>query len=331
MSKDSARFMKKALELAQKAQGWTLPNPMVGAVLVKDGRIIGEGYHEKCGAKHAEIEAIQSAKMSVKGATLFVTMEPCCHFGKTPPCSRAVIKSGIKKVIIAALDPSAKVHGKGVKELKEAGIEVCVGILENEAKELNREFYFFHEQNRPWISLKVAISLDGKIAENRGKQIWLTGKESQKKVHELRHYHQAILVGAGTAISDNPHLGAREISGREPLRILWKGRRRLPANLQVFRDENFLIIKADSAKEMLERLYKKNVISVLVEGGQTVFEQFLEEDLVDEIYFFMAPVVLGKDALPFYSGYKLEEYILSKPLKLGLDYFSTAKPNRRKP
>lgn len=291
--------MRRALRLAEKARGWTLPNPLVGAVLVKDGERIGEGYHQKFGGPHAEIEALKSCTASPEGATLYVTLEPCCHTGKTPPCTQAIIKSGISKVVVAVLDPSDKVHAKGVQQLKDAGIEVEVGLLEGDAREQNREFFTFHEQGRPWITLKAAISLDGKIARSRDEETVLTGKAAQKQVHVLRHEHQAILVGAGTVLADDPHLGVRAIEGRDPLRIILEGERKLPKNAQIFRDENVLVLKKQSIEKVLKTLHEKEVVSVLVEGGHEVFNSFLEAGTVDCVELFIAPVLLGKDAVPF--------------------------------
>lgn len=294
-----AWVMRRALRLAEKARGWTLPNPMVGAVLVKNGERIGEGYHTRHGADHAEVEALKSCSESPAGATLYVTLEPCCHHGKTPPCTDAILASGIKKVVIASLDPSEKVNGKGAQILREAGIEVEVGLLQGEAEELNRAFTTFHQKNRPFITLKVAMSLDGKIAKQRGEETVLTGKQTQKQVHRLRHEHQAILVGAGTILADDPHLGVRLVEGRDPLRIILEGKRKLPRNAQVFRDDNVLVLKDQSIETLLPRLVEENVQSVLVEGGQEVFESFLAAGIVDELHVFQAPVILGDEALAF--------------------------------
>lgn len=300
--------MQRALRLAEQAKGWTNPNPMVGAILVKDGERIGEGYHSKFGAGHAEVEAIKNATASPEGATLYVTLEPCCHQGKTPPCTEAIIEAGITKVIVAVRDPSEKVCGKGIGALREAGIEVEVGLLEKEARELNRFFFTFHEKKRPFITLKAAISLDGKIAESKDKQTMLTGMPAQRYLHELRHEHQAILVGAGTVLTDDPHLGVRHVEGQDPLRIILAGKRKLAKKLQIFRDKNVLILEDKTIPEILHELYEKEISSVLVEGGQQVFESFLAAKMVDELQLFLAPLFLGKDAVPFAE--------LGKPLTL---------------
>lgn len=311
--------MRRALRLAEKARGWTLPNPLVGAVLVKDGKRIGEGYHTKFGAAHAEVEALKSCSESAEGATLYVTLEPCCHQGKTGPCTKAVIESGVAKVVVASLDPSDKVNGKGVAELREAGVEVELGLLKEEAEELNREFYTFHKKKRPFVTLKVALSLDGKIAATPGEETAITGAAAKKQVHLLRHEHQAILVGAGTVLADDPHLGVREVEGRDPLRIILKGKRKLPKDAQVFRDENFLVLENQSVSELMETLYEKGILSILVEGGHEVFTSFLEEKLLDELHIFQAPILLGKKALPFAELPEELPFRLKKSHQLGQD------------
>jgi len=295
-----AWHMKRALRLAEEAKGWTLPNPMVGAVILnKDGERIGDGYHTKFGEAHAEIEALKSCTESPEGGTLYVTLEPCCHQGKTPPCTKAIIASGIRKVVVAVKDPSEKVAGQGIEELRAAGIEVTVGLLEKEARELNRFFFTFHEQKRPYITLKAAVSLDGKISGAAGTQTSLTGKHAQRYVHSLRHEHQAILVGAGTVLTDNPHLGVRAVEGRDPLRVILAGSRALPSDAQIFRDENVLVLKEKTIKAVLKKLHAAGVVSVLVEGGHEVFQSFIDAKMVDELQVFIAPILLGKKALPF--------------------------------
>jgi len=289
--------MRRALRLALKGQAWVLPNPMVGCVIVKDGKRIGEGFHEKFGGPHAEIQALNSCSESPKGATMFVTLEPCCHSGKTPPCSKAIIKSGISEVCVAVQDPSEKVDGKGVEELISAGIKVQIGRLEDPAKELNKAFFTFHTKKRPYFTLKAALSLDGMIAEERGKPTKLTGPKAQKHTHLLRHQHQAILVGAGTVLSDNPHLGVREVKGRDPLRVILKGSRELPKNSNIFRDGNVLVLEDLSANEVATELFDRGIQSVLIEGGQEIFSSFIEAKLVDKIHYIYAPTILGSEAL----------------------------------
>lgn len=307
-----AWVMNRALRLAEKGRGWTEPNPMVGAVLMKDGERIGEGYHTRHGAAHAEVEAFKACEMAglnAKGATLFVTLEPCCHQGKTPPCVEAVIASGVSRVVIAAQDPNPKVAGQGIAALKAAGIEVSVGLLADAAKNLNRFFYHFFETGSPWVTLKAALSLDGKIAEAPGLETTLTGKPAQRYVHGLRHEHQAILVGAGTVLADDPHLGVREVEGRDPLRVILKGEKALPKKLQIFRDKNVLVLEELDVEAVLSELSARDVHSVLVEGGQAVFTAFLKSGFVNEVQLLLAPRFLGQKALDFAtldSGFSLQ-------------------------
>lgn len=289
--------MRRALRLAEKGHGWVLPNPMVGAILVKDGERIAEGFHEKYGSDHAETAALKKLNMGAEGATLYVTLEPCSHHGKTPPCVDAIIRAGIKKVVIAVKDPSEKVNGKGITLLKEAGIEVELGLLEKEARELNKFFFTFHEKKRPFITAKVALSLDGKITEVRDKRTFLTGKQSEKIAHSLRHEHEAILVGGGTVLADDPKLNVRQIEGRDPLRIILKGNRELPKDASVFRDDNFLLFENKKVEEVLHELYEKGITSVLVEGGKEVLESFFAVKAIDEFHLFYAPLFLGENSL----------------------------------
>lgn len=318
--------MQRALRLAEKGRGWTLPNPMVGAVIIKDGRRIGEGFHEKYGENHAEINAIKNAQESVKGATLYVTLEPCCHHGKTPPCTDTIIESGISKVVIASKDPSKKVNGKGIKKLKEAGIKVEFGLLEENAETLNREFYIFHREKRPYITLKVAISLDAKVSKKRGIQTMLSNKKSQKQVHLLRHFNQGILVGAGTVLTDKPHLGVRIINGRDPVRIILKGDREINNEMDIFRDENYLLIENKDINEIIKILYNENIVSVLVEGGPSIFTAFLKAGLVDECIFFITPHILGKNALEFHELTHRISFSTKSVRKLGSDIMITTTP-----
>lgn len=322
--------MKRALRLAEKGLGFTLPNPMVGAVIMKDGERIGEGYHQALGSAHAEIEAIKSCKISPKDATLFVTLEPCCHFGKTAPCTDAIIESGIKKVCIASKDPSEKVNGKGIEILKAAGIEIEQGILDEENKELNRDFFSYFNKKRPWITLKVALSLDGKIAKKHTEELKITGHSVQKQVHILRSRHQAILIGGGTVLADDSHLGVRLIQGRDPLRIILEGKRKIPKKAQVFRDENFCLMKEKKLEEILEELYAKEIRSVLVEGGQEVFSRFIEKGYVDELHIFYAPFFLGEDAVSFTKTPLNIDFRITQSKILGQDLWLILKPKNAK-
>ncbi|MFT7183970.1 MAG: diaminohydroxyphosphoribosylaminopyrimidine deaminase [Oceanicoccus sp.] len=315
--------MRRALRLAEKGRGFVLPNPMVGAVIVKNDERIGEGFHHKHGDPHAEVMAINSCEQSLEGATIYVTLEPCDHVGKTSACTEAIIKSGIKKIIIASKDPSRN----GAEVLKAAGLEVEIGLLGDQAKQLNREFFTFHEKKRPFITLKAALSLDGKIAKNRDSSTQLTSQLAQKLTHVMRHQHHAILVGAGTVIADDPHLGVRLIEGRDPLRLVWKGERDLDPSLQIFRDENHKIMEAKNLENLFKELYEMGVVSVLVEGGSTVHSQFINEKAWDEMKVFYAPRLLGNEAVPFFEGESQDSFKIKNVRQCGPDLLLTATPS----
>lgn len=311
-------FLKETLKLAKKGRGWTNPNPMVGAVIVKNNQIIGKGYHKKAGLPHAEIEALNDAKTSVRGATLYLNLEPCSHYGKTPPCALSIIKSGISQVICSTIDPNPQINGQGVEWLRKAGIKVSVGLLEQEARILNEAFFIFHEKKRPFVAIKFAASLDGKMATHTGDSKWITNEKARTFARNLRGEYQAILLGINTVIHDNPHLGARSIGKKDPLRIILDSNLRIPVNSQVLRDNNVLIATTIHApkdkkkllekqgipiltfesediplKELLFSLKSKNIISVLVEGGGKILGSFIDEKLIDKVYAFYAPILIG--------------------------------------
>lgn len=323
--KDYKKYLNKCLLLAQKGEGTVSPNPKVGAVIVKNGKIIGKGYHEKFGEPHAEINAIKSCKVDPKGATLFVNLEPCAHFGKQPPCVDAIIKAGLKKVVVSALDPSKKVNGKGIKILKKNGLEIEYGIQEKEAEELNEEFYTFHRKKRPFIALKVALSLDGKISFP-GRRILITDKKANQNTLKLRTKYQSILIGAGTALVDNPNLGIKKTFVKDPLRIILVGRRKMPKNLEIFRDKNYLIFKNKNPKKILKELYEKEILSILIEGGQKVYSSFIKEKLVDKFYIYVSPKILGKKALEFTTLNTNISLKVDSVRKFGRDILITATP-----
>lgn len=309
-------WMTEALKLAQKGGAQVFPNPFVGALILdKTGNILSEGYHSYFGGPHAEIEALKALKEPTKAHTLVVNLEPCSHQGKTAPCTEAILKSSIKQLIYGTRDPYDKVNGQGIKVLQEAGIEVVGPFLEKECRILNRAFFCFHEKKRPWVTLKVALSLNSKMARDREAPLLLSSNSSQVKVHELRAGHQAILVGAGTVLSDNPHLGVRHTTGRDPLRVILKGERELDSHLQIFRDENVLILDHASVSSALEALYERQTISVLVEGGQQVIQSFLESGQVDELILIYSPRLLPESSVSFYDLEKdLSLKILSSEL-----------------
>ena len=326
-------FMQKVLELALKGKGRTSPNPMVGAVIARGKKIIAEGYHRKAGTQHAEIVALKKAGTKAKGATLYVNLEPCCHTEKkTPPCTKSIIKSGIKKVVIAMADPNQKVSGRGIKELKSAGIRINVGIMQKEAKVLNEAFIKFITKKEPFVILKTAQSLDGKIATARGESKWITGEKSRKLVHRLRNEVDAVLTGIGTVRKDDPSLTCRISGGRNPYRIIVDSRLQIPLNSKVLRHKDkktiiattnkastnkikkiikggnkVLVIKDRSKKVELKRLMKElgklNILSVMIEGGSSVNASALSSKIIDKIMFFIAPIVIGGiDAIASVGG-----------------------------
>lgn len=286
-------FLKQTLKLAKKGQGNTFPNPMVGAIIVKNGKVIGKGYHHKAGENHAEIEALLSCKEDPKGATLYLNLEPCTCFGKTPPCTDTIIKTKIKKVICCTLDPNPKVNGTGQKILEKAGIEFKTVFLEQEARKLNEQFFTFHEKNRPFIALKFASSLDGKLATKTGDSKWITNDNARKHARSLRSKYQAVLVGVNTVLKDNPHLGVRVKGKKDPIRIILGRKEQIPANSHVLRDNNFLIVSAKKIPDLLSILKEKEIISVLVEGGGQTLGEFIDAKVVDKVYAYHAPILIG--------------------------------------
>lgn len=308
--------MQYALDLAAKGLGQVAPNPMVGAVLVVDGEIIGEGFHAQFGAAHAEVNAFNSVLpenwAKVKSATLYVTLEPCNHFGKTPPCTSKIIESGIKKVVVGTADPNPLVNGEGIKRLSTAGINVTVGVLPEACQLLNKHFFCFHEKQRPYICLKWAQSADGFIAGSGGKQVHLTNPQSDLLVHKWRTGHSGILVGGRTIITDNPRLTARLWDGKQPTRIVLDTKGDLPVDGAVFNNEAPTLILTTSVNHtytaidistinkdglvasVLQALYEKKINSVLVEGGLNTLNLFIESGLWDEIRCFKTKHLLGE-------------------------------------
>jgi len=317
--------MARALDLAKLGVGYTNPNPLVGAVIVKDGRIIGEGHHKKYGDAHAEVNAFNNAKEDVTRATMYVTLEPCSHFGKTPPCVNTIIKKGIKKVVVAMEDPNPLVAGKGINILREHGIEVAIGVLEDEAKKLNEVFIKFITTRLPFCVLKTAMTLDGKIAAYTGDSRWVTNEESRRYVHELRHRFTSIMVGIGTVLADDPLLTTRldSIDKKNPIRIVVDTRGNIPLDAKVLQCDNntktiiatteainreklkyieelgveFIIVPLKNNKVDLSYLMKslgeRKIDSVLLEGGSTLNYTALAEGIVDKVISFIGPKIIG--------------------------------------
>ena len=360
-------WMKRALSLAEKGWGATNPNPLVGAVIVKDGKMVGEGYHSAYGKPHAEVMAIEDAGGEAKNATMYVTLEPCSHYGKTPPCTEAIIKAGIKKVYAALLDPNPKVAGTGFKKLNEAGIEAYQGLLHQEATEMNEIFIHFITTETPFVIHKTAMSLDGKTASNSGHSQWITGEEARKHVHWLRQRVASIMVGVGTVIQDNPSLNVREIDADalHPVRIIVDSRGRIPLSSKVLNDtlssktiiatteqishefENRLkekgvevlkVVSDDgrvSLKTLMKELGNRKIDSVLMEGGGILAASAFESKLVDKVMYYLAPKIIGGSSATgviMGSGIQhMDEAITLKHMKcqtIGKDLLISAMVNR---
>ena len=322
---EDIEYMRRAMELAERGVGFTNPNPMVGAVIVKGGKVIGEGWHERCGEWHAERNAFKNCTVPAEGATMYVTLEPCCHYGKTPPCTEAIIEHGIARVVVGMEDPNPLVAGKGIALLREAGIEVVCGVEEEALREQNRVFLKYISTKLPWVAMKTAMTLDGKIATRTGDSKWITGAEARAYVHELRHRFMAIVVGIGTAVADDPLLNCR-IEGRgvrQPIRVVVDSNARLSLDSQLvktageyrtivahtrFAPEERVKALREAGVEMslckekeglvdvrnlLELLGQSGIDSILLEGGGSLNYTFLAEGLADELYAFIAPKIVG--------------------------------------
>lgn len=289
--------MRRALLLAQKGWGDTTPNPMVGAVLVKDGRIIGQGYHRRPGLPHAEIEALNKASMSLKGASLYVTLEPCCTTGRTGPCTEAIIAAGIKEVVVATSDPNPKHRGKGVKILEDAGVRVTTAILEKEATRLNRVFNHWIQHRTPYVTLKAAMSLDAKIGTKTGESKWITSEKARAWAMRLRKSADAILVGINTVINDDPSLTYRGPGTKSLRRIVLDPSGRAPASAKIFTGQEnnptTVISGKISLPQLLKKLGAEGITHLLVEGGGETHAKFLEEGLAHRICFLYAPIIIG--------------------------------------
>lgn len=301
------KYIRRCIELASNGLCNAAPNPMVGAVIVHNGKIIGEGYHAKCGEGHAEVNAIRSVKDEtlLKEATIYVSLEPCSHYGKTPPCANLIISKGIPRVVVGCIDPFSQVSGRGIRKLREAGIDVTVGVLEEECKNLIRRFVTFNTQKRPYITLKWAESADGYIDINRenGSPVVLSTPVTSMYVHKQRAEHKAILVGRRTALLDNPSLTTRNWYGKNPLRLVIDRNLTLPAELKLFDhstptmvftekqkkpENNLEYVALDFSKDILPQictvLYDRKIQSLLVEGGTTLLQSFIDSELWDEIF-----------------------------------------------
>lgn len=293
-------FMHAALLLAERNLGQTWPNPAVGAIIVHNGQIVGRGYTQRGGRPHAETEALKQAGEKARGATLYVSLEPCAHQGQTPPCTSAVIATGIKTVVIACADPNPKVSGQGAQQLKDAGIEVVENICSKEARELNRGFFSSIEKKRPYIALKIATSLDGKIATRSGQSKWITGERARNYGHLLRSRHDAIVTGSGTVLADDPELTCRlpGLEQRSPVRVIIDRSGRVQSSAKIFAQQDIAPtwhLREQTIDGALAALTAKGITRVLVEAGATLSTAFLQSGRVDSIYWFKSPLVIGDD------------------------------------
>jgi diaminohydroxyphosphoribosylaminopyrimidine deaminase/5-amino-6-(5-phosphoribosylamino)uracil reductase len=333
--------MDSALNLARRGLGNTWPNPAVGCVIVKNDRVVGRGWTQSGGRPHAETEAVRNAGQETLGSTAYVTLEPCNHYGKTPPCTEALIRAGVKKVVIASLDPDSRVSGSGLKRLEDAGIIVELGMAKSEANKINQGYFLRVKDFRPFITLKIATTLDGKIATRSGASEWITGELSRKTVHKLRATHDAVMVGSGTALIDNPSLACRlpGVENKHKLRVILDGRLRLPENgilAQTAKKIPVLIFTVSGSKDKSEKIkrleslgvtiviFEKNdtrldirnvmaevcahgITRLLVEGGGSLAASLLANDLVDELAWFRAPSIMGDDGLSSVAALGLDE------------------------
>lgn len=352
-------YLKRCFELAVKGAGTVSPNPQVGAVIVKNGKVIGEGYHKKYGEAHAEVDAFNNSTEEVAGATLYCNLEPCCHKNKqTPPCVPLIINKKISRVVISNLDPNTEVNGEGIKQLRDAGIEVITDLQKNEGEELNKFCFHYVKNKTPYITLKVAQSVDGKISKSNNVQTWLSGKESIHFVHKQRAIYDAVLIGANTVKVDNPQLNVRLAEGRNPKRIILDGKLSIDLNsailnsedientwiltsknsdrekiskiidkgARVFQFENDVDGKID-LKNILIKLGGKKIVSLFVEGGADVFTQFISENLFNEVIILQASITLG-EGVKGISTSSLDHLKKINTEKLGVDLKSVYRKSK---
>lgn len=343
------RFMKRALTLARKGVGRTSPNPAVGCVIVRDGRVVGEGWHRKAGTPHAEVHALAQAGELARGSDLYVTLEPCSHFGKTPPCADAIVAAGVRRVVAGMVDPFSQVSGRGIERLRAAGIEVEVGLLEQECRALNPGFIKHAACGMPHVIYKSALTLDGNIATVTGHSRWVTGEQSRREVHRLRSRCDAVMVGVDTVLADNPQLNVRHVRGRCPLRVIVDTRLRTPESVKLLTDalaKKTLIATCETAPEvhrryqrqgatilvcdeydgrvdmrdLLRKLGERGVRTLLLEGGSRLAGDMLQHRLIDECVLYYAPKVVGNGFAPFVLGgiTTMDEAIMMRVDKVGM-------------
>ncbi|RDE83300.1 bifunctional diaminohydroxyphosphoribosylaminopyrimidine deaminase/5-amino-6-(5-phosphoribosylamino)uracil reductase RibD [Haemophilus parahaemolyticus] len=341
-----ANYMQRAINLAEQGRGWTSPNPLVGCVIVKNGKIVAEGYHEKIGGWHAERNAILNSDTDLSGATAYVTLEPCCHHGRTPPCSDLLIERGIKKVFIGSRDPNPLVSGKGAKQLRAAGIEVVEDFMREECDKLNPIFFHYIQTKRPYVLMKYAMTADGKIATSTGESKWITGETARTKVQQTRHQYSAIMVGVETVLADNPMLNARMPNAKQPVRVVCDSQLRTPLDCQLVQTAKeyrtviatvcedlqkieqyrplgveVMVCKARNKRvdldDLLQKLGEMQIDSLLIEGGSSLNFSALESGVVNRVHCYIAPkLVGGKQAKTPIGGEGIDD--LSQAVKLKL-------------
>ena len=351
MNKDE-QYMMECIELARTAEGQTSPNPLVGAIVLnKNGEIVAKGYHSKCGEAHAEVCALNEAGTKAQGGTLYVNLEPCSHFGKTPPCADRVIKSGVKRVVIGMKDPNPLVEGKGIDKILQSDIEVHCGVLEKECKKLNEIFIKHIIQKKPFIAIKIASTMDGKIATKTFSSKWITSEKAREEVQRLRNKYDAIITGSGTVIKDDPSLTCRKVNGKNPVRIIIDSKLKTSPDARVYKDDNTKVIIATAAENtekypdnvellkcpltqegkidldfLINRLYEKGISSILIEAGGILNGAFIKTGLADKIYFFTAPKILGDNqAYSSFEGFSLNN--ISECISLKFDEVKAFPPD----
>lgn len=354
--KEERKFLLEAIELAKRGKGKVSPNPLVGAVIVRNGKIVGKGYHRKFGAKHAEAVALERAGRKAKGATLYISLEPCCHYGKNPPCTEAIMNARVKKVVYASKDPNPIACVGTEKMLKKAGVKVKL-VKMGEALELNRFYFKRIKTGMAFVALKAATSLDGKIADEKGRSKWISSEESRKLVHEMRNEFDAVMVGINTVLKDNPRLTCRIKGGRNPVRIVVDSKGRIPLKSRMLKQKGLAVVattkKASDAKiqkllktgvlpiivkekegavdlrGLMKELVKMGIQSVLIEGGAALNASALKEGIVDEFYFFTAPKIIG-NGLDVFNGLRMKKWIEFRNAefqKIGSDVLVKIKAN----
>jgi len=341
-------YMKECLELAKKGEGAVSPNPLVGSIVLdKDGNVVGKGCHEKYGQAHAEINALNQAGNKAEGGTIYVSLEPCSHHGKTPPCIDRIIKEKIKTLVVGMTDPNPLVSGEGIKKAKNAGIEVIENILATECEKTNEIFIKNITAKKPFIAVKTASTIDGKIATSTGSSKWITSEAAREEVQRLRNKYDAIITGSNTIIADNPSLTCRQQGGKNPVRVIIDSQLRTPANSKVYNDDGTSIIIATSEnidknklkiypeyiniikcplnydnkidlEYLVEKLYAQEIFSILIESGGKLNGAFLKYNLIDKVYFFIAPKIIGDNtSISSFEGFKIENINESKEFKFG--------------